>query len=476
MKDIGRSGLIFRGEYDPARQYEMLDMVYADGGCYICISSDPITGIPPTDHPERWGIAARSASLIDRQAAEAAAAAAAQDRTLAQQAKADAEAAKGTAVSARDAAVSAKDTAVTKAGEASASAGAAAESAQQAQQAAASVDGEALMAAVEATHDASNITSGTLPPERGGTGKGTLKDAFAALSFREATADCNAAISNGRYRWGPDTLNRPPDAYGVINTFTNTADDYNGNTNSLYQIGYSTGGNVYYRHKINNSAWIPWKQYVLNGDSPTFYNISFVNQMLANSLTTSNKEILTTWHGYAYFGNTEVISVLRSSDSALLQRPAGIATVVDTGNLHIIRDWIRDTFFPVGKIWISTNSTSPASIIGGTWAPVETGRFLVSAGIGYGVGSTGGATTHLHGLGAGWAKIVFGAASNDYNSISMGEELKAVSWTSSFETNAAAKPWNRNIGRSHAPALGGTTDSVNGLPPWYAVYMWRRTA
>lgn len=146
-KLIGRIGYVYRGTYDPTRAYDKLDTVYDGGATYQCVT--PCTGKKPSESPDFWAQMSASASLIDRQAAEAAAAAAAQDREAAQQAKTDAETAKDTAVDAKNTAISAKETAVTKAGEASASAGAAAESAQAAQQAADSVDGEALMAAID---------------------------------------------------------------------------------------------------------------------------------------------------------------------------------------------------------------------------------------------------------------------------------------------------------------------------------------
>lgn len=183
MKDIGRSGLIFRGAYDPSKQYEILDMVYQDGGCYICTSEDPVTGLMPKEHPEKWGIAARSASLIDREAAQAAAQSAARDRQAAETAKADAEAAAGAALGAKDAAASAKNTAVTKAREASKSATEAAQSAQAARQAAESVDGAALMAAVEGkVSKAGDTMTGALDAPELKEGGTALADKYAKKS------------------------------------------------------------------------------------------------------------------------------------------------------------------------------------------------------------------------------------------------------------------------------------------------------
>lgn len=142
-----------------------------------------------------------------------------------------------------------------------------------------------------------------------------------------------------------------------------------------------------------------------------------------------------------------------------------------------IRDYIRDAFFPVGAIWQSTSADSPASIIGGTWEAIESGRFLVAAGGDYAVESKGGAATQRHGLEDGYAKIMFGGMVGGYLSVSMGIVPKDVpDFITPLETNAANKPWTRDITRTHGAALGGTTDSADNRPPYYAVYMFRRIA
>ena len=51
--------------------------------------------------------------------------------------------------------------------------------------------------------------------------------------------------------------------------------------------------------------------------------------------------------------------------------------------------------YPVGAIYISTSSTSPASIFGGTWESLKD-RVLIGAGNTYSSGATGGAANHTH--------------------------------------------------------------------------------
>lgn len=58
---------------------------------------------------------------------------------------------------------------------------------------------------------------------------------------------------------------------------------------------------------------------------------------------------------------------------------------------------IADFIYPVGSIYMSVNSTSPAVLFGGTWARIS-GQFLLGAGSGYNAGDAGGNPNGLHTL------------------------------------------------------------------------------
>lgn len=55
---------------------------------------------------------------------------------------------------------------------------------------------------------------------------------------------------------------------------------------------------------------------------------------------------------------------------------------------------IIDMVYPVGSIYMSTSSTSPATLFGGTWVALDEGRVLIGANSSYPAGSTGGEKTH----------------------------------------------------------------------------------
>ena len=55
-----------------------------------------------------------------------------------------------------------------------------------------------------------------------------------------------------------------------------------------------------------------------------------------------------------------------------------------------------DNIYPVGSIYISTVSTNPGTLFGGTWETFGAGRFLISQNSTYTAGSTGGSSTMAH--------------------------------------------------------------------------------
>lgn len=132
--------------------------------------------------------------------------------------------------------------------------------------------------------------------------------------------------------------------------------------------------------------------------------------------------------------------------------------------------------YPVGAVYISYVSTSPASLFGGTWTAI-TGRFpYFNAGTG-----TGGSNSHTHGLGAGYAQFNMQSQSAGDASLLIGR--RASSWSSGSGTliNFSSPNFNRiqdgsvNT-QSRATQLGGSTDSGSNMPAYQTLYAWRRTA
>lgn len=198
-------------------------------------------------------------------------------------------------------------------------------------------------------------------------------------------------------------------------------------------------------------------------NSQTAQDLANSAQTSANSASTKADEAKT----LATTANATANSALTTANAAQNK-----ADTIDS-SLTTFKSSYLLSVYPVGAIYISVNSTSPASLFGGTWQQLKD-RFLIGAGGSYSVNGTGGATTHSHTLNNGYAKILYNWQNND-NKL-MYKTKDGVSYTTDANTNTDAGYNFNNFSQSRATALGGNTDSSSNIPPYLAVYMWKRTA
>lgn len=127
------------------------------------------------------------------------------------------------------------------------------------------------------------------------------------------------------------------------------------------------------------------------------------------------------------------------------------------------------TVYPVGSIYLSVNSTSPASLFGGTWESIG-GRFLLGADATYAAGSTGGEATH---------KITVDEVPSHTHEMPnpdwiSGDYVKTwPEWTPLYTAS------QRSTEISCAPGFTqntGGNQPHNNMPPYLAVYMWKRVS
>lgn len=138
---------------------------------------------------------------------------------------------------------------------------------------------------------------------------------------------------------------------------------------------------------------------------------------------------------------------------------------------------LADVFYPVGSIYISAASTSPADMFGGTWKKLE-GRFLLGASSAYPVNSTGGEAAHTLTLSEmpehshaphDWSMVVnrggYGMTAD------IGAQTVRGASTAIVPNIRATKNDDNNA--THATGGG---QPHNNMPPYVSVYMWKRTA
>ena len=168
--------------------------------------------------------------------------------------------------------------------------------------------------------------------------------------------------------------------------------------------------------------------------------------------------------------------------------------------------------FPVGAIYISASPTNPSEFFGGTWEQI-TGRFLLSADTSHAAGTTGGAASHTltqaelpahaHSLAnhthtvpahthsastasagahthsiarwmqatpteGGTGRLAQGSIDSSYVTSKAGAHTHSVTVASKPAFNTAAA--SGNTGST------GSGTAISMMPPYLAVYMWKRTA
>lgn len=124
---------------------------------------------------------------------------------------------------------------------------------------------------------------------------------------------------------------------------------------------------------------------------------------------------------------------------------------------------LLDYLHPVGSIYQSTDPTSPADLFGGTWEQIKD-VFLLAAGDAHAAGSTGGEEEHI--LTA--AEMANHTHGYDYTGQSITEGVNAIRLY-----KAASTQYNAYMGKATSNCGG---QAHNNMPPYLAVYTWRRKA
>lgn len=140
---------------------------------------------------------------------------------------------------------------------------------------------------------------------------------------------------------------------------------------------------------------------------------------------------------------------------------------------------ILNQIYPVGSIYISTNSVSPSALFGGTWQRIQ-GRFLLAT------GTPDSNTDNFFGSMSGttYNAGVKTKGGQDYHTLTVDEmpsHKHGVGYTNgSANGNYAGMPGTSVVPQNYNNELfinnKGGGEKHNNMPPYYAVYMWERTA
>lgn len=221
-----------------------------------------------------------------------------------------------------------------------------------------------------------------------------------------------------------------------------------------------------------------------------FYLIMTINK---ESTTKYTFVLYSRWMNQAYNGQSyQALSKQWNEPGltrSLYQNATGIDALPSVTNTYTAPKILPnlDAIYPVGSIYMSTSSTNPASIFGGTWSVYSQGRVLV----GYDptqvefneVGGTGGFKSIRHDHSTAYhtlteeempshTHVAVGGSNVIVNSV---ESTGEVTWEHGSNRLAAKSLTNTGGNRPHNH---GNTSSVNlsTLQPYVVVRIWRRTA
>ena len=135
--------------------------------------------------------------------------------------------------------------------------------------------------------------------------------------------------------------------------------------------------------------------------------------------------------------------------------------------------------YPVGSLYISESTVSPATLFGfGRWEKIED-KFLIGAGKNTPIKSSGGSKTHSHGNKNGRngnLAAAIGAVNGNTNAIGYkaanDTDLNALG-NATFVVSGAGQGFT---GWNHFTQVVGQTAEDSTLPPYYAVNIWCRVA
>ncbi len=156
---------------------------------------------------------------------------------------------------------------------------------------------------------------------------------------------------------------------------------------------------------------------------------------------------------------------------AVNQIVASVAIADLKNALGIVNSATVLDMYPVGSIYQTASSTfNPQTAWGGTWERIKD-RFLLAAGDTYTGGSTGGEATH---------KLTAQEIPSHTHTMYVNNDGSSSSWSPTFgdylpkpdSVTTSKKNYQAKLAQNGA----GGDQAHNNMPPYLAVYIWKRTA
>lgn len=155
-----------------------------------------------------------------------------------------------------------------------------------------------------------------------------------------------------------------------------------------------------------------------------------------------------------------------------------ITTVVDNPTSNQAVDF--NSIYPIGSIYMNTALVDPTTLFGGTWELLKN-RFLIGAGDLYEVGAMAGEVSHTLSVNEmpSHTHIQNAHCHNQHINTWMNDntlyDTQLTGSTKGYYAGAALKSYTTEWSTATNNNTGGSGPH-NNMPPYLAVYMWKRVA
>lgn len=312
--------------------------------------------------------------------------------------------------------------------------------------AAVSLNGSAYTGGV-LTRAGEQTLTGTVTDSRGRTGSDSQK--LTVTAYAVPTVKVQAS--------------RIPDDTGeqALVTLTGSTCDLAGNTARLT----FTHGDITEEIPVEVGAFT----HTLTVDAPSVATLSLKATLSDALLTASDAMVLSV--GYA---TMDFLKGGRGIAFGATATSEGFTCAMDAEFLGKVRGTIFDAIYPVGSIYMSMSATDPATLFGGTWERILD-RFLLAAGT-YAPGSTGGEAAHTLTADEMPSHIHDGITVDSF-----ADTHRMVYGNSADPGSGQSAHWSITAGTAPTVLTARTVSAGGGaahnnLPPYLAVYIWKRSA
>lgn len=268
---------------------------------------------------------------------------------------------------------------------------------------------------------------------------------------------------------------------------------YHASTNQPHVFRVGTNNNVFVIRDDNTKV-------TFSSNNNPFATVTHdgVATWLGNANTATKLETARTINGVAFDGTKDITIGADVGAWDVATTEEAIAGVVDNKVMTPLKvksaieaqvpiQTIINLIYPVGSIYMSVNSTSPADLFGGTWEAMPAGRVLLAQGtsewgVEYKAGSTGGTeaeTLTIEQIPSHNHDATTNSTGAHTHNITVGYDVAdGTGWGKYLPGSNSTLTTNSTGTHSHTVNISnsGGGESHNNMQPYIAVYIWMRTA